>query len=961
MLFKVSTPVPNSGLSLTRKLKTNVIHLRGSSQTPTLRKKFTPHLNKSFNCYEDPSNYTLNIRTSPNTLKETFSIRKTRNRIKVTGKVQKPDLLTEAKTELESKNYKKALELLDQISVEEKTVEVSFLRGLCSVNLKLFAEALAEFKRIQLLEAGYDPQLYAGIYACYEALNDISAGIRSLNVGLRLFPRNSKLALLRGQAQNRAKQYEKALRDLKRLNEPEAQLYIADSWKGLRDYDKALQHLEIALQTQSTNFSALIARAKIYYKINRLQESRYDLTYVLEANENCYEAVYYMGKIMIKGEELVQAGLSLEQVAHYTNDQQLCLRAICRLALIKIKERDFYGAIHTFQRVKLELNSAFKKSLFLFTESVLCLMKRKFTEGVELLSHLIESNSFTDYKHTCLLYRAYGYYSMGKYDKCLVDYKIAECSQVLDKASDFNFVISKGIVRVNEGSMKEAWTLFKSVQGMFSKNPISEVCQVCMLISLSSLDTKTLSKALRILNRGLKRRSDSELYFIKSLLLYLQQDFPNSFTAVKECIDKAEENVACHYAMRAFVNMALKQYNEAVQDFSISLQLDESLAFLYAFRGICCYLCEEFSLSVEDFLLFSLGMQEESLLAARLLVFAGAYTDALQVLSGLKTSDEVVVLKGYCELMTENYENSIKTLKNVEKIDLKQDIQFIHDILARNLTPRLPGYFFSQKYADWTKGVSLIYQGEYFKAIDVFQDLLELMRKHENEFFNDSIVIEEENCEILYNISLCSALANTIEHKEHALMILKDLSEVVNIEHRGQLYLICSAIEQSFSKLESAEILLKEAAKCNPDCYSRFVSGENVSILPLHTANEFSSRFELIPFPGNPKVLLRPSVVLPRLQSPLSLNDTFKSMKKLFNFSTIIPRPEAPWINRTKGSIQFTETILDIEVAESRKNSAKVELTQKICRSQKVGTKDSFFVNGKKKESVQGIIEKIKE
>ena len=53
-----------------------------------------------------------------------------------------------------------------------------------------------------------------------------------------------------------------------------------------------------------------------------------------------------------------------------------------------------------------------------------------------------------------------------------------------------------------------------------------------------------------------------------------------------------------------------------------------------------------------------------------------------------------------------------------------------------------------------------MYENKLNEAIDIFQDVLEIMHNTEGDLFNDNIIIEEENCEILYNIALCNAMSN---------------------------------------------------------------------------------------------------------------------------------------------------------------------------------------------------------
>ena len=195
------------------------------------------------------------------------------------------------------------------------------------------------------------------------------------------------------------------------------------------------------------------------------------------------------------------------------------------------------------------------------------------------------------------------------------------------------------------------------------------------------------------------------------------------------------------------------------------------------------------------------------------------------------------------------------------------------------------------------------------------------------------------------------------------MLILKELGEVVNVEHRGQLYLIGAIIELNCGNKENAENMLQESANCSPEVCKLFVDGEDVEILPLHTGNEFASRFSKIVFPSFPKVKVRPAVTLPKIQPPLQLEDILTVVKKFFTFKTIAPRPEAPWLNRNKGTIQFTDLVLDFEVEESRKTIKKPVATRQ-SKSQYIRKNTESFINfkvtSKEKMQANGLLDKIK-
>ena len=154
-------------------------------------------------------------------------------------------------------------------------------------------------------------------------------------------------------------------------------------------------------------------------------------------------------------------------------------------------------------------------------------------------------------------------------------------------------------------------------------------------------------------------------------------------------------------------------------------------------------------------------------------------------------------------LLLFQYENSLKCLKSLLK---SQNPLFPHTSIKKSLNysyqsnmtqtqysflPVFPQTNAARRQAVYPKILLLGIRRSVIlpKALHYrrycFQTVLELLHEEEPEIFADSISIEEENCEILYNLAFCSLCSDSSEAKSHALMILEELSEVLNEKHRG--------------------------------------------------------------------------------------------------------------------------------------------------------------------------------
>ena len=114
----------------------------------------------------------------------------------------------------------------------------------------------------------------------------------------------------------------------------------------------------------------------------------------------------------------------------------------------------------------------------------------------------------------------------------------------------------------------------------------------------------------------------------------------------------------------------------------------------------------------------------------------------------------------------------------------------------------------------------------------------------------------------------------------------------------------------------------------------------------MNTSNQFAEKFPLISleFSNQPKIEVRPAISLPRVPLPSLEFGIQTEIKEFFSFKKIQPKPEAPWLNRIKGSIQFTESIVDVgteptELSEREDKRYRLETEEEIEEKKKRGIK----------------------
>jgi hypothetical protein len=122
-------------------------------------------------------------------------------------------------------------------------------------------------------------------------------------------------------------------------------------------------------------------------------------------------------------------------------------KALYEIAKIKIEQRDYYAAFHQLCRADyLDVDQKSLEKFRIFTDGVTFLMKRKYKEGVDHLTNLINNFAVSSFLKPLLYsYRAYGYICLAKHGKALADLLTIEKLGPLEKASAYNKFICEGV------------------------------------------------------------------------------------------------------------------------------------------------------------------------------------------------------------------------------------------------------------------------------------------------------------------------------------------------------------------------------------------------------------------------------------------------------------------------------------------------------------------------------------
>lgn len=706
--------------------------------------------------------------------------------------------------------------------------------------------------------------------------------------------------------------------------------------------------LEQAAQCENTAVEALLVRGKIYYELGEYDRSMIDVEMALIRNQECTEAYYYKSLVLLNQDKLSDAAICLEQVIKYDSFQKKFTgAAIYNLGAIYIKQRDFYGAFYTFKRaVDINLEVKEQKVLKGYVDAVLCLMKRKFKEGVTLLTRIIKKKNplLKEYLGNCYTYRGYGYSSLEIHERSARDFAASAKMQTLDNASEYNLMISQAIL-IAEKDPDTALTLFSSASEKFPKNvePLAYQAAVLMQLSRAHKTTSIAEQAKNLLSKSIEiRDSESDLYFFRGLVNYYLDRPIEAVNDFEEAIDKADDNVAIHFISRGLCYIQLNLIQEAIQDFTISLQLDENLSEAYYYRGRCAFMANDTSLAFLDFQKLILAKPNDPMVhvyAGNLLMLTGSIEDATKAFANsfsIQETTEACYQKAKCFLMLNDIDKAIAEIEKAQNIKIRLEASFDLEVLnaikcaynkenidclkrantrlSKALQLQTEGIVCSTKHLHMYKGIFFFFNEEYQKGQAEFKQALGKINiingGEESAKFSSQIMAE--NALIVYNLSLCLIME---EYYEASFMHLNELLRYTEGPDRGKILLLMGILQLGLDHRAEAKELMLEGYKYDQEIINSYLEEKlDVHLLPFESSSEFASKFPLfkVSVKDCHPIMIRPSLSFPKSSLP---SMEFKSEDYVldhFSVKSVKCKPEAPWLNRVKGAIQFTEEIQDI-------------------------------------------------
>jgi len=299
--------------------------------------------------------------------------------------------------------------------------------------------------------------------------------------------------------------------------------------------------------------------------------------------------------------------------------------------------------------------------------------------------------SIRKYIGNCYAYRGFGHAALENHAKAVKDFNTAGKHMQLDHPTVYNKLISSGVLATQKENYKKAMSCFTKARSIFDRavEPLFYTALLLVIQNKNKPDkTDIYKEAKSHLDEAIRiKDSESELYYFRGLLhMYLESPV-DAIPDLDSAIDKAEDNLTRHFMARGICYALLKLYKEALQEFSIAVQIDENCLDAYFYRGCAAYTLDDTELALVDFQKLIVEKPEDPhshIHCGNLLMLTGAYEEAAKAFVNANDqcfSAEATYQKAKCNVLIGDVATALGDLNRMLEHEQTDGVTFDRDTL----------------------------------------------------------------------------------------------------------------------------------------------------------------------------------------------------------------------------------------------------------------------------------------
>ncbi|WP_372366743.1 tetratricopeptide repeat protein [Candidatus Uabimicrobium sp. HlEnr_7] len=472
------------------------------------------------------------------------------------------------------------LSLHKQQNMRYKTL---FFRGKCFFYRKLYRSAISQFNAAMTFGKD-DVDIFYNRGKCYFFLENYDLAIDEFTKVITLFPNSVWALYYRANSYFLANKQALAQSDYERLLELSPHFY--QGWIGLAKISYSKGKLRLAVEQLTKSFPAENNETHYYLGIialhnNKTVDASFSFKKAIKYNEQDQKSWYELAKIYLKEQKYTKALQGFMRAENSINSKGLLLqKGICLYYLNRYQE-----AMTTFKQSLQQRESA--KTFYYLG---LCYKEQKnfeqasfyYTRSIRLNPRLWKA-----YRE-----RGHSFSQIGKYFQALQDYDVLIDSGNVDYLSYFY----RGEVYVKTSKDKEALRDFNRCLGIKNNYPPAYAARSLLILRLKN----DIKGALSDIEKAIELAPNESSYFNKrAMLKYRVGNEAEALSDISKAIKLDGKDK--YFYNRGMIYRAQKKWQEAIDDFTTVISLNERNAQAYHSRGRTFFYENHLQKAMRDF------------------------------------------------------------------------------------------------------------------------------------------------------------------------------------------------------------------------------------------------------------------------------------------------------------------------------------------------------------------------
>ena len=235
----------------------------------------------------------------------------------------------------------------------------------------------------------------------------------------------------------------------------------------------------------------------------------------------------------------------------------------------------------------------------------------------------------------------------------------------------------EGIKNFKDKNYSESLSFFKIASNLYQNKlePYFYMALATLKCSKSHQDFESMSKILTYLDKGFTcNPTNSPLLYMRALVKFSLKNLSEALIEIDQAIEKSEDNIPKYYYLRGLIYANAKHYKNALEDFSIVVQLDSKYFKAFLNRAKCYFLLGFKDKAFYDLKKFSeirMKSSELHLWAGHFLINDGAYALATQAYTNsmnIKYKEIILIHRAKSNIMARELNAALEDLEKITEI-----------------------------------------------------------------------------------------------------------------------------------------------------------------------------------------------------------------------------------------------------------------------------------------------------